>query len=125
MSILVFAATAVAGGVGAALRYYLDGRMSARTRHSFPYGTAVINISGCLCIGVVTGLAAASVLPAPLVAVLGVGLLGGYTTFSTASVETVRLVQQHRYRAALLNSLGVLVSSLVAALVGFWLTSAW
>ena len=55
--------------------------------------------------------------------VLGGGLLGGYTTFSTASVETVRLLLDGRTRAGLVNALGMLAGAVLAALLGFWLGS--
>jgi len=53
--------------------------------------------------------------------VLGGGLLGGYTTFSTASVETVRLLQERRYVPALVVGLGMLVASVAAAGLGLWI----
>ena len=120
MTVLVFIATALAGGVGAALRFFLDGLLRARTRATFPYGTALVNLTGSFALGVVAGVAANGWLPPEAAAVLGVGLLGGYTTFSTASVETVRLAQEGRYRAAAVNGLGVLVACTLAALAGVW-----
>lgn len=120
MTVLVFIATALAGGLGAALRFFLDGLLKARTRATFPYGTALVNLTGSFALGIVTGVAANGWLPPEAAAVLGVGLLGGYTTFSTASVETVRLAQEGRYRAAVVNGLGVLVACTLAALAGVW-----
>jgi CrcB protein len=64
------------------------------------------------------------VLPPELQVVLGTGLLGGYTTFSTASVETVRLARAGRYRAALLHSVGLLVTCTVCATLGLLLGTA-
>jgi CrcB protein len=69
---------------------------------------------------VLAGIAANGWLPPEVAAVVGVGLLGGYTTFSTASVETVRLAQEGRYRAAFANGVGVLVACTLAALAGLW-----
>jgi CrcB protein len=114
---------AVAGGVGAALRFFLDGLITARTRTAFPYGTAVINLSGSFALGLITGLATQGWLPDELALVLGVGLLGGYTTFSTASVETVRLARIRRYWAATANGLGVLIACVAAAGLGLWIAS--
>ena len=68
-----------------------------------------------------TGLALGHMLSAEWLLVLGGGLLGGYTTFSTASVETVRLLQQRRYLPALAVGLGMLVASVAAAGLGLWL----
>lgn len=123
MTVLVFIATALAGGVGAALRFFLDGLLRARTRATFPYGTALVNLTGSFALGVLAGIAANGWLAPEFATVVGVGLLGGYTTFSTASVETVRLTQEGRYRAAVVNGLGVLVACTLAALAGVWVGS--
>ncbi|KZE92696.1 putative fluoride ion transporter CrcB [Agromyces sp. NDB4Y10] len=121
MTPLLFVATALLGGVGAALRFLLDGLVRARTRGTFPIGTALVNLSGSFALGIATGVAAGGWLAPEVTAALGVGLFGGYTTFSTASVETVRLAQERRYRAAVVNGLGVVVSCTLAALAGLWL----
>ncbi|WP_308492172.1 fluoride efflux transporter FluC [Microbacterium terrisoli] len=110
-------AVALAGGVGAAGRMVLDGVVKARVNIPYPLGTTVINVTGSFLLGVVTGLAAGL---GPWAAVLGTGLLGGYTTFSTASYETVRLAQAGRWRAAVVNGFGMLVAALLAALLGLW-----
>lgn len=111
-------AVAFAGGVGAACRMMLDGAVKTRVRTPYPLGTTVINVSGSLALGVVTALAAPL---GPWAVVLGTGLLGGYTTFSTASYETVRLAQEGRWRAAIANGFGMLVVALAAAALGLWL----
>lgn len=121
MTALLVLAVAAAGGVGAVARLVLDGFLRARVRIAYPLGTTVINVTGSLLLGLVTGLALAHGLPAEWRAVLGTGFLGGYTTFSTASYETVRLAQQRRYRAALVNGVGMLVLALAAAGLGLWL----
>jgi CrcB protein len=118
---LLFAVAAVAGGVGAALRFFLDGLLKAHMPAAFPYGTALINLSGSFILGLLTGLAGNGWLPPEIAIIIGSGLLGGYTTFSTASYETIRLAQEHRYRAALINGLGVLISCTLAALFGIWI----
>jgi CrcB protein len=107
---------AVAGGVGAACRFGVDSVIRARTGSAFPVGTVTINLTGSLLLGILAGWASAG-LPPLVQAVAGTGFLGGYTTFSTALLETVRLLQQRRYPAALLNSLG----SMVAAGLLSWL----
>ncbi|MFP3467280.1 fluoride efflux transporter CrcB [Leifsonia sp. SIMBA_070] len=121
MTTLLVLAVAVAGGVGAVLRFVVDGALRSVLRVGYPIGTTIINVSGSFLLGLVTGLALAHGLPAEWRAVLGTGLLGGYTTFSTASYETVRLAQQRRYRAALVNGLGMLVLAVAAAGLGLWL----
>ncbi len=107
---------ALAGGIGAGVRYLLD-RWLTRVPGTFPRGILVINGSGSLGRGILTGLGTA-VLPAGALEVLGVGLLGGYTTFSTVCVETVLLAQRRRRRDALLNLFGTLALAVLAAGVG-------
>lgn len=124
MSPLLFLAVAAAGGIGAAARFLLDGLVRSRIHSAFPAGTALVNVTGSLLLGLVTGLAVARVLPAEWHAVLGSGFLGGYTTFSTASYETVRLIQGHRPGAALASSLGMLLGCAGAAAIGLWAGSS-
>jgi len=112
----------VAGGVGAALRLLVDGAVRDRLGARLPWGTALINLTGSFVLGLLTGWAGHG-LPEPVLLVVGTGLLGGYTTFSTASVETVRLLQQRRYAASLGYGLGVLVLSVALALAGIALTA--
>nr|WP_274636353.1 CrcB family protein [Microbacterium bovistercoris] len=116
--VLLALGVAVAGGIGAAARMVLDGAITAATRIPYPVGTTVVNVTGSLLLGVVTGLASGL---GPWALVLGTGLLGGYTTFSTASFETVRLAQQGRWRAATANAFGMLLLALLAAGLGLWL----
>jgi CrcB protein len=120
---LLVLAVAVAGGLGAVARLVLDGVLRSRVAINFPLGTTVINVTGSFLLGLVTGLALAHALPVEWRAILGTGFLGGYTTFSTASYETVRLAQQRRYRAAFVNGFGMLVLALAAAGLGLWLGS--
>jgi CrcB protein len=120
VSVLAFLALAVAGGLGAAARLVLDGLVRSRIESGFPVGTALVNVTGSLLLGFVTGLALTKVLPPEWHAILGTGFLGGYTTFSTASFETVRLIQNRRPGAALASSLGMLVGCAAAAALGLW-----
>ncbi|WP_420362374.1 fluoride efflux transporter CrcB [Curtobacterium aetherium] len=120
MSALELVFVALGGGVGAALRFVLDGLVKARLTR-FPLGTLLINVSGSFVLGLLTGLGEAGTIAAPAVAVLGTGMMGGYTTFSTASVETVQLLRSGRTRLAVLNGLGMLVVSVGAAALGLQL----
>lgn len=117
----VIAAMSVAGGVGAGCRFVLDGFVKARVQIAYPVGTTIINVTGSFLLGLVTGLALAHALPQEWRLILGTGFLGGYTTFSTASLETVRLAQEGRWRASALNAFGMLIGSLLAAALGLWL----
>jgi CrcB protein len=118
---LLFFAVAAAGGVGAALRFVVDGVVRARIRSSYPVGVTIINVTGSFLLGLLTGLALTRLVSDEWLLVLGTGLLGGYTTFSTASFETVRLLQLRRPGAALANGLGMLVASVAVATLGLWL----
>lgn len=115
---------AVAGGIGAALRYVVDQLLRPAAGARFPVGILVVNVSGSFALGVLTGLGAA-VAP-ELAAAVGLGLLGGFTTFSTVSVETVLLAQRRRWRDAALNLLGTLALAALAAaagvVLGGWIT---
>jgi CrcB protein len=117
---------ALAGGVGAGLRYVVDRLLTPRSGLRFPVGILVVNVSGSFALGVLTGLG--TVLAPELSLTLGLGLLGGYTTFSTVSVETVVLAQRKRWRDAALNLFGTLALAALAAGLGLllagWVTAA-
>jgi fluoride exporter len=109
----------VAGGIGAALRLIFDGLIRTRVRSSYPVGTTVINLTGSFLLGLLTGLATRQLVPHQWQIIVGTGLLGGYTTFSTASFETVRLIEDRRYIAAAFNAFGMLVVCIAASALGF------
>jgi fluoride exporter len=120
MSVIVFLLLSVAGGVGAACRLLVDGIVRLRVNGSYPIGTTLINVTGSLLLGLVTGLAIGGLVAEEWRLVLGTGFLGGYTTFSTASFETVRLLGERRFAAAFSNGLGMLIVSTLAAGLGLW-----
>lgn len=109
---------AVAGGAGAALRLAVDGAINSLRRSDFPLATSVINITGSLLLGLLTGLTFPATGSPTWLSIAGGGLLGGYTTFSTAAVESVQLLAHGKFRAAALNSLGMLIAAVVAAAAG-------
>ncbi|MCZ2403584.1 fluoride efflux transporter CrcB [Paenarthrobacter sp. Z7-10] len=113
----------LAGGLGAGLRFAVDSLLRARIRTAVPLGTMLINISGSLLLGFLAGLLSHRASPGDLQLILGTGFLGGYTTFSTASFETIRLIQSRRSGLALLNGLGTLAGCVLAAAVGVALAS--
>lgn len=101
-------AVGAAGGLGAALRHLVDGLVSARAR--FPWALLLINVTGSLLLGALVALSPDST----WITVLGTGLLGGYTTFSAASLDAAaRWV--HEGRTAGLRSAGVMVLACVVA----------
>ncbi|MEN0128732.1 MAG: CrcB family protein [Brevundimonas sp.] len=108
----------VLGGLGAATRFMFDGWMRGRWSTGLPVATIVINVSGSLLIGFLAGgLAAGGITPNGYV-VAATGFCGGYTTFSTATVETVRLAQTGAYRRAVVNAFGTLLLTVLAAAAG-------
>ena len=115
---MTVALLALAGGLGALLRYEVERLVRRRTGTDFPFGTLVINVSGSFALGVLLGLAAHHGVSTTLVTVAGTGLLGAYTTFSTFSVDTVGLVERGRTGAAAANLGASLVLGLGAAALG-------
>ncbi len=121
---MLIACLLVGGAVGAPARYLIDGFVQDRATGVFPWGTFVINVSGSLILGVMTGLALYHGLgPLPKTAI-GVGFCGAYTTFSTFSYETVRLLEEGSVGLAAGNALGSVGAGLAAAALGLAATAA-
>lgn len=114
----ILAAVAVGSAAGGVARHLLTEAVVRLAGQGFPWGTLLVNVSGSLAIGVLTALAAAAMPAWPVVwrhaAVTGV--LGGFTTFSTFSVQTITLLQQGQWLAAAFN---------VALSVGLGLAACW
>ncbi|MEO6309934.1 MAG: fluoride efflux transporter CrcB [Leifsonia sp.] len=123
MTALIFLLLSVAGGLGAATRFFFDGVLRSKLQTAFPWPTTIINVSGSLALGFITGLTLTHLFPSELSIVIGTGFLGGYTTFSTASYETVRLIKQGRYGSSLASGIGMLILSVGASGLGLWLAS--
>ncbi|MHC6175628.1 fluoride efflux transporter FluC [Glutamicibacter endophyticus] len=124
MTFWLFVGIAVAGGLGACCRLVLDGAVRSRVAGAFPWGTVLINLLGSFLLGLLTGLVSAQILPEAIRLVAGVGFLGGFTTFSTASFETVRLLQARKWVAGILNGLGVMAGTGALAALGLWVGNA-
>ncbi len=124
MTALAWTAFLLAAGIGAPARYLLDGWVQDRTGGAFPWGTFTVNVSGCLLLGLLTGLGLYHGLDATARTVVGTGALGAYTTFSTFTFETVRLAEEGALDLALRNVAASLVAGLAAASVGLGLMSA-
>lgn len=110
---------AVFGGLGAAARFVVDGWFRGRWARRLPLATIAINVSGSLLIGLLAGALAEGHLPAAAYTVAAAGFCGGFTTFSTATVETVRLAEAGDLRRATLNAIGPLVLAVAAASLGY------
>ncbi|MFF5213656.1 fluoride efflux transporter CrcB [Micromonospora sp. NPDC000442] len=118
----LLAAIAVGGMVGAVVRHGLAVAFPHPPR-GFPWATFAVNVSGCLLIGVLMVLITEAWTAHRLVRpFLGVGVLGGYTTFSTYAVEAQQAVAAGAARTGLLYLAGTLVAALVAVRVGLTLT---
>ena len=120
MTPLLFIGISLAGGLGAAVRMLFDGAFKAWSPRSTPWSTLLINVSGSLVLGLLTGLVGTNLLPESWHLVLGTGFLGGYTTFSTASFETVKLIEERKWGSSLLSGVGTLVFATAAAGLGLW-----
>ena len=105
--------------IGANLRYWLQVALAARWGANFPYGTLLINITGSFALGLFVTLITTRWAASPhLYLFVAVGLLGGYTTFSSFTVETLVLLQSGRAWPGVLYLLGNVVIGLLAALGG-------
>jgi len=113
-----------AAGLAAPARYLLDGWVQDHTGGAFPWGTFAVNVTGCLGLGVLTGLGLHHGLAGGTRTVLGTGGIGAYTTFSTFTFETVRLAEDGAIAAAFGNATASLLVGLAAASIGLALTAA-
>jgi CrcB protein len=112
-------AVAVGGALGASARYGLDTLIEQRSFAVFPWSTFTINLSGCFAIGiVVASLVDRHHLPAWVRAGLVVGVLGGYTTFSTFAQESLDLVEARNVAVALAYALGSVLAGVAAVYAG-------
>ncbi|MGH3413823.1 MAG: fluoride efflux transporter CrcB [Marmoricola sp.] len=117
MTALVWVGVLLAGGLGAVLRFLVDGAVNRVVRTGLPAGTLVVNVSGALVLGLLDGV----VLPSELALLVGTGLVGSYTTFSTWMFETQRLVEERQAARALQNLVVSVAVGLAAAWLGLWL----
>lgn len=103
MTLGFFLVVAAGGFVGAPSRYLLDRAVTRRVESDLPWGTFLINVTGSLLLGLITGLSLSGTLPDVDKALLGTGFCGAYTTFSTFTFETLTLVEDGRFLDALGN----------------------
>lgn len=120
---LILLGVAVAGALGAPSRFLLDRWITARSAPPFPRGTFLVNLSGSLLLGFLTGLVIFHGAGPLYSDVFGIGFCGAYTTFSTFSYETVRLIEDGDLQAAAASALGGLALGLLAAGAGLALAS--
>ena len=115
----------IAGFAGAVSRYAVEGWVSNRFRGAFPWGTFVVNASGCFLLGFVFTVLTERFLPHPtLRAALTIGFIGAYTTFSTFAFETLRLAEDGAKLIAVSNVIASVGLGLVAVYAGMRLGRA-
>jgi CrcB protein len=112
-------AIALAGALGALARYGLEGAVARRATGAFPWGTFVVNASGAFVLGFVFTVMTEQLTTAPwLRSGVTIGFLGAYTTFSTLSLETYRLLEDGALGLAAANAVGSLAAGLCAVYLG-------
>ncbi|MBV2357371.1 fluoride efflux transporter CrcB [Streptomyces sp. J2-1] len=115
----------IAGAVvGAPLRYLTDRAVQSRHDTVFPWGTFTVNVVGCLTLGLITGAVLAGAVPSNVQLLIGTGLCGALTTYSTLSYETLRLAEGGATFFAVANGVGSIVAGLGAAFTGAALAQA-
>jgi len=104
--------------VGAPLRYLADRAVQARHDSVFPWGTFTVNVAGSFVLGVLVRGASVHAVPGGMVSLLGTGLCGALTTYSTFGYETIRLLEDRSRQYAVLNAAASVVAGLGAAFCG-------
>ena len=121
---LTWLAVAAGGALGSMARFWLTGAMTALTGPRFPYGTLLINILGSFVIGLVAAIGLTPErmgLHADLRIFLMVGICGGFTTFSSFSLQTLELIQSGDTASALLYIAASVALCLLFVSLGWWL----
>lgn len=122
---MTYALIIAGAAVGAPLRYFLQGRIQEVTGPGFPYGTLVVNVTGCFVIGLLATLAEErGLLGRDARIFLLVGFLGSYTTFSTFGWETLELLRDNDVLRASANVAVSAVGGIIAAWLGTLLARA-
>ncbi len=118
-------AVAVGGAVGSLARYFAAGAIQPAAWPGFPWGIFIINITGGFFMGVIVEMGALKFHLTPEIrAFLTVGILGGYTTFSTFSLDSALLIERGAYASAAAYMVGSAVLSVLALFAGLWLVRA-
>ena len=118
----ILLAVGVGGAIGSMARYLIAGWVQSPAWTGFPYGIFIVNISGGFIMGVFAEAMALKFNVSPEIrAFLTTGILGGYTTFSTFSLEAAMLIERHDYGQAAFYIAGSALLSVAALFVGLWL----
>lgn len=117
MTVLVWTGVVLIGGCGSVVRLVVDAAVGARLGRDFPYGTLVVNLTGAVILGLLSGLT----LSGHTTLLAGTAAVGSYTTFSTWMFETQRLDEERQHVPAALNVIVSLVFGVAAAALGRYL----
>lgn len=113
----------IGGGMGAVTRYLLGSAIQRATGPDFPWGTLAVNMIGCLLVGVAAELIRLHVdWHGNVRLFLIVGILGGFTTFSSFGYETMALIQAGKYLPAFANAVGQSLFGILFVALGFYVT---
>ena len=113
------------GAIGAGFRYHLSRVAAAQLGPLFPWGTWIANLLGGFLMGVLAGIALQDGKASePLLLFLGVGMLGGFTTFSAFSLELVRMIERGELAIAAAYAVSSVAGSVALLFVGLWLARA-
>ncbi len=110
---------AIGGGIGTLARYIVSGLYYKYSSGVFPLSTLIVNLSGSFIIGLLWGFSERFSVTPNLRMFLFIGVLGGYTTFSTLSLETFNLLRNNEYKVALLNMFLTNFIGIILVLTGF------
>ncbi|MGF7184079.1 CrcB protein [Desulfitispora alkaliphila] len=120
---LTYLAIGLGGSAGAITRHLLSSLIKKHFSHPFPWATWTINISGSFLLGLFVAFNSHYLISAKVEALLVLGFLSSYTTFSTFSVELLQAIQKGFYRIALLYAITSLTLGMLAAYLGLLLGS--
>lgn len=109
----------IGGAIGTICRYAAQGAVQSITNAAFPWGTLTVNLSGSLIIGFLWGMHEVEIISPDIRLFLFIGLLGGYTTFSTFSLESINLIREGEIKYFIFNLLASNVLGVGLAFLGF------
>jgi fluoride exporter len=122
LRVLAYVLIAIGSALGGMGRYFVSGAVTGLTGGTFPYGTMLVNITGCLVIGffaTLTGPDGRFLVGTPARQFVMIGLCGGYTTFSSFSLETLYLMQAGEWMPAVSNAVGSVLLCILSVWIGY------
>jgi CrcB protein len=116
------ALVAVFGAAGSASRYLVSSYATHHLGSRFPYGTMIVNLAGCLAIGILFETLGKHAPPQaqPVFIACGIGFLGGFTTFSSYALDSNLLWNRHEFQFTAINVVGSVAAGLALTRIGMW-----